>query len=711
MLKEELSLTDWFLHCKLDAALRARLICKGTNSAGEPWVSGYVTARLQPRLLLTKSRRYRLQGRMDEQEMQREGWSSDSRAAFKDGLPVDWETRLDREMLRKRQAEDGDDEPAEAEAVSGRKQGGQREDDSSVQQAEPSAFRVSRPRRSPAPLKLWKSSEWSEAELLRLVEAQLELDGEQDGRQLWASVAGAVGNGRTGEECRRKFEEFKREQQTSIAHAAQQQTEKEAKEEEEREDQDEDAVEEADSDSDGGKQSEGENDKGEEEAIDSDEAREEKAKARPKQPRARKTSSSAASRARNTARKPKPKPQQSQPQPPRRQAPEKQTAKSKPPSRPPARPSPRTPVRIAEAPMSHLAVSLLTVAHAVSRRSGRALMAPLRYWELEREVNGVVVRGWDIDDLQYRRAREEVERSHRQMRQDDDGDDCSRTAEAAREEGRLRRAAAGKWRQEEKALLWTVYRELEPTTPFFWSEVSRRLGGWRSAEDCQAQLQQMFPTPKKRGKRKQPERKEPQQAEEEAGGAQQSALEADAAGGKRKRKRATTRKREIRQALEARDAEHGGDDLFNSTPFKHDRGLAADGADSSTAAAASSTSQPQQQRGAAASSSRAAVPAAEQDEDEEDGVVFPGDPSLADVTVQRVMKGRRRVRAQVGEMLEAEKRRRREAAALQDEEEEDERAGLQRLEDERQERRQQAEDEMQADSAEDEGEEDNEQLS
>ena len=63
------------------------------------------------------------------------------------------------------------------------------------------------------------------------------------------------------------------------------------------------------------------------------------------------------------------------------------------------------------------------LAHSVSRRSGRAVIAPLKWWENERKVNGVVVQGPHVNVDEYQEALSAKERGDRERRGREDGGD------------------------------------------------------------------------------------------------------------------------------------------------------------------------------------------------------------------------------------------------------------------------------------------------
>ena len=549
-LKPDLTLTRWFLHLKPSIAPSSTptVLLKGLTPANEPWVTGYVIQRLDACTLLTKTRRYLLAGHMDEDEMQLEGWDESGLRAFHPGFPLDWEERLQQEAERRaNEAFDYENEEADDEEVK------------EVAASRPGLS--SRPHRSPAPVKAWKSSQWSEAETLRLVEAQLLHEG-KEGKALWPLVAAAVGNDRTVEECRRKFEEVKREQQTTIRITQ---------------------------------------------------------RAHPTTPP---TSMAAAAPRRDADPKHKPK----KPTPPK--------PKSRPPSTPAAsstkptksatasiksKPKPKTPqakatpsaARVARGGVrdGELEPSVTNphdLAVAVSRRSGRAVIAPLKWWETEREINGVVLKGAQVDVRQYHEALSAKERREQMDR-------------------------SSRWTKEERSELFVAYREVDPTEPHFWEEVASRIAD-RNADECQREFQAMYPTPKRRKRRTlalpaddEKEAEEGAEVEEE----QQT---------RKRRKRVTTMKRELRQALVQRDAEHGADDLFDSTPYKDNAAIAA---------------QHPHRRKLPASVN---MDVDEGDDGEEELLV--GDVRLADAVVQRLVKERRKTRTNLTRAREEEKKRR-----------------------------------------------------
>ena len=577
-LKPDLTLSRWFLHVK-PSNPSASLLLKGLTPLNEPWVTGVVLERVNAHTLLTNSRRYVLVGAMDEDEMRAEGWDEAGLRAFVRGFPTDWRERVDKELERRAQRTFEYEEAAEAKE--GRKR------DVVAPSTAPSS---ARPHRSPAPLKTWKSEEWSEAETLRLVEAQL-LHEATGGRALWRLVAADVGNDRTGEECRRRFEDVKREQQATIrltekAHASPS------------------AVGVATS------------------PHNNSPARRGKVDSATKPPSAPLHASRSSSSSAVTAkpRKPIPSPikrtvkvkQKETPKEKSKEQPRPTPAKVKAPARRTSA-SYQTPLRVAppSTPSTDsAAVNPHEIALSVSRRSGRAVIAPLKWWEMEREVNGVVMRGnVHLNSDEYRAALTEKEKRDRERR--DDG---------------------GRWSSDERHALFLAYKATDPTESRFWEEVASRLHG-RTADECQREFQALYPTPKRRGKR----RPVPDDAvdEEKDGGAD---VEDDGARRARKRKRVTTLKREVRQALAQRDADHNGDDLFDSTPFKQNMDVAAPSHPSNRRALPDSTAETRAHDG--------------------DEVVLVGDAGYADAVVQRLVKERRKTRVNRGRVQEDERRRR-----------------------------------------------------
>ena len=234
-----MSLTRWYFHIQQhNPPNPPRIVIKGTHATEGPWSSGYVTDRERStgRVLLTNSRRYVLLGEMEHGEMQRDGWSESMRRACVDGLPVEWKDWLIREVEQRvqeqqeREAKTGlfdfleSEQKADVERV---EQKEQREEEEKTEEEPTSHRRLSpliRARRSPAPI---RQSEWWEDEVMRLVEAvsmyttadannHSSTSHGSDTVNVWRRVAEEVGGGRRWEECKRKFEEVRREQSRGI---------------------------------------------------------------------------------------------------------------------------------------------------------------------------------------------------------------------------------------------------------------------------------------------------------------------------------------------------------------------------------------------------------------------------------------------------------------------------------------------------------------
>ena len=206
------------------------------------------------------------------------------------------------------------------------------------------------------------------------------------------------------------------------------------------------------------------------------------------------------------------------------------------------------------------------------------------------------------------------------------------------------------WSVDEREQLRLAYMWVEPSEKGFWLSVSRFMAG-RSAEECQAEYEKMYPTPKRRGKRKdndQVDNDDKQAAEEKTdqGGKEELTEDGNEPGGQtKKRKRMTTIKREIRDALDSRQQQHSGDDLFHSTPYKSNAELAH----------AAPHPLPNNRRGQR--TNEPLLQSSTDGEEAEGSLLFACDTALADMQVQRVVKERRRVRANRGKVVVAEKRR------------------------------------------------------
>ena len=563
-LKPDLTLTGWFLHLKpstssASPSSASTVLLKGVTPTGEPWVTGYVIDRIDSTTLLTKSRRYLLAGQMDEEAMQDEGWDESGLRAFSEGFPQDWQMRVQQEVDRRAD-----------EIFSYNEEEKEEESELVKEVVEPSERPSSRPHRSPAPVKVWKSSHWTETETLRLVEAQLLHEGEE-GKEMWKEVAAAVRNDRTWEECRRKFEEVKREQQATISFA-------------------------------------------------------QRPHITPPTPPHKPRSAPHLTpenipllhrdRADIKAKKSTPPPvlvtsSLSTPAPPpSRKAFSKATPAAKPrPKTPKSKATPsaaraRSRVESIQSSAEPSVTNPHDMAVTVSRRSGRAVIAPLKWWETEREVNGVVVKGARLDVGEYHSALNAKERRERETREGD------------------------RWTREARVDLFLAYRDVDPTEPNFWEEVATRIPGLQcTAEECQREFQALYPTPKRR-KRSAPA----VDSMAEEGGEEE--------GQKRKRKRVTTKKRELREALARRDAVHGEDDLFDSTPYKTNKAVAAEPAP--------------QRRGAHG------VSMGEQDgaEGKEADQVLVGNVEVADAVVQRLVVERRKTKTNMHRAREEEQQRR-----------------------------------------------------
>ena len=653
-LKPDLTLTGWFLHLKPStcAPSASHILLKGVTPSHEPWVTGYVLERLSSFTLLTKSRRYHLVGPIDQAAMRAEGWTNADLHTFRTGFPADWRQRVQREVERRQAAAfeyEEVEEPVEENWGKGPEK----------KARTPLLAVSSRPHRSPAPPKVWKSSEWSEEEVLRLVKAHLQQEG-QSGRDLWRLVAAVVGNERTGEECRRKWEEIKREQQTTIALTERAHATPHRREEEKVE-------------------------KKEEKKAESPRRSREEPRIKALPTAARLFSTSAPSKPKKTSIKTTPSRKEEQKALTAREVKEAKTAvrssteakpratpkapktpRAKPPSSGSrsARSSAKTPSRVVDAGWAASTVmNPHELAHFVSRRSGRAVIAPLKWWETERGVNGVVVKGAHADAEAYQQALSAKEKRERETRED-----------------------GGRWSKDERAELFAAYSDVDPTERNFWDEVAARVPG-RGAEECQRQFHAMYPTPKRRGKRKQEdtrgdERKEEMEAEERDGEQ------------RRRRKRVTTRKRELREALAQRDAEHAGDDLFDSTPFKDNKAVAAPSDGGQRKRVVTRMEDDKQE-----------------DEGDSDEAVLVGDVGLADAVVQRLVKERRKTKTNANRARAEEQRRRDEEEAKRKQGDRfaetavDVKIKLRALEEERQQLEQERLDEMEDEEEEEEGDE------
>ncbi len=756
-LKPDMPLTRWYFHIQQhNPPQPPRIVIKGTHATEGPWSSGYVTGRERTtgRVLLTNSRRYVLHGDMEAVEMKREGWSEALREAWADGLPVEWKEWLLREGEQRVQQQ----EEREARRVSfdfeasdtktdsdNAKQKNEREEEKKEEAT--SHRRLSpliRARRSPAPM---RHSEWWEDEIMRLVEAvsmhtnhQHDTEhGGSDTADVWQRVAEEVGGGRRWEECRRKFDEVRREQsrgmkvsekkKDKVKRFEEREEERRADERKERKASDKRAAKKT------GERTEQKDDNNEHTtatskvtkrsllssagtATSSTHAREKKSTEQKKQHKQKETEQRAAKRDGIVDQIDEDSPldqlhptstshetiDQAAVQPSHRRptTPKKRTTTTKP------KPStlssvssssvvsPRTP---AAASVEHAVLNPHDVAYTHTRRSGRAVMAPLRHWELEREVNGVILRGFQHAGEAIRRVLTEKE----QMEKDGSHTHATQPPHLyqttkRRLGGGERRAKARAWSVDEREQLRLAYMWVEPSEKGFWLSVSRFMAG-RTADECQTEYEKMFPTPKRRGKRKDKDEADEEEKEESAG-----KEEGKEDGHIKKRKRITTIKREIRDALDSRQQQHNGDDLFDSTPYKNNVDL------THTAALAPAANGRRTQR-----STQSSLQQLPSDGEEADAsLLFAGDATLADMQVQRVVKERRKMRANRGKAVDAEKRRQGKEEQMSKRGERlaeganELRLGVRRLETEDEERKQELMDEMEDEVVDDEDEEEEE---
>ena len=703
-LKPDMSLSRWYFHILQSSPLHApRIVIKGTHATEGPWSSGYVLdrERMTGRVLLTNSRRYVLLGDMDEAEMEYEGWSERMRRACTDGLPSEWKDWLMEEAEQCRQVQ----QEREAKRVSfDFVESEQRVDDRVVQQKEEvheeeekeepiSRRRLSpliRARRSPAPI---RHTEWWEDEVMRLVEAvSMHNANDNDGSsfaassdtvELWKRVADEVGGGRRWEECRRKFDEVRREQSRGI------------KKSEKRKDR----VKRLEDRKEGGSDKKGVKNtdrtrKGEEKSTQKTTKRSLLTPAAAAALSARKLEKKAAIREWAEETKQHEWHEETEAKDVEQSngnvtqldedvalgqfhattAPDgvigraavtsgkKRTKKPKQPTAAslPSFVSPRThaattallsfvaPRTPAAASVEHAVLNPHDVAYTHTRRSGRAVMAPLKHWELEREVNGVILRGFQHGGEAIRRVLTEKMRMEKDEKLHVAQSTQQYTAGTRRKAAGERKAKARAWSADEREQLRLAYMWVEPSEKGFWLSMSRFMAG-RTPEECQAEYEKMYPTPKRRGKRKgkaaadEDEEGAEEKKEDGAGGKEEAT---DEGGGQAKRrKRVTTIKREIRDALDSRQQQHSGDDLFDSTPYKGNAELTH------------TAPQPQPNDRHKRRSNQSQQESSADSEEAEGSLLFAGDTALADMQIQRVVKERRKVRANKGQVVEAERRR------------------------------------------------------
>ena len=716
-LKPDMSLTRWYFHIQQhNPPNPPRITIKGTHATEGAWSSGYVLDRERTtgRVLLTSSRRYVLHSDMDAVEMEREGWSERMRRACLDGLPVEWrdwlvregEQRLQdqREKEAKRVSFDFADteEKEEHEPIADKVQDEEKEEEEHEPTSHKRLSPLIRARRSPAPV---RHSEWWEDELMRLVEAVSvqTADTDNDSRishsasssdivELWKRVAEEVGGGRRWEDCKRKFEEVKQEQSKSIKET-EKKMEKEKRFDERREERKSQEKQNASS----SKKTDKKESSHQQKPAISLHKTNKRSLITPAAAISSESTSEKKTVSKDKADRKKPRQQEKaavvaddeKGQITNSSTVKKRTIKPKPPSTTLlssiSLPTPAPPA----ASVEHAVINPHDMAYTHTRRSGRAVMAPLKHWELEREVNGVILRGFQHGGEAIRRVLTEKEQMERHTHN-------THTVPAqhyTEAKGRLAGQGGVKkklWSSDEREQLRLAYMWVEPSERGFWVSVSRFMAG-RTADECQAEYDKLFPTPKRRGKRKANDTQhdnEHAEAEDEAkDDAKNQDEEGEEEGGARpkKRKRQTTIKREIRQALDSRQQQHSGDDLFDSTPYKHNTDL-------------THTIQPH----TTTHHTKRPQPQTHSPDAQETGgsLLFAGDPALADLHVQRITKERRRARAHKGKAVQAEKRRQgaaEERSRLGERVAEgvsEMRLGVRRLEDEDEERKQALMDEM-----------------